>query len=63
VAGALSAAGPLTEGQREHVAVLLFDVTHPETGAVQPGRYHVELGGATVSVRGPWELSWAVVGQ
>lgn len=62
VASALSAAGPLGPGQREHTAMLRFDVADPRTGTVQPGRYHVELSGATVAVRGPWELSWEVVG-
>ncbi|HOG46110.1 MAG TPA: hypothetical protein PLB78_05645 [Anaerolineae bacterium] len=58
VTSMLSAAGPL--GQREQTALLLFDVTEPESGAVQPGCYHVELSGATAAVRGPWELSWEV---
>lgn len=62
VASALSAAGPLAEGQREHAAMLLFSVSGPD-GRVQPGRYHVELGGATVAVRGPWVLSWDVTGN
>ncbi|MDP2958886.1 MAG: hypothetical protein Q8N53_20850, partial [Longimicrobiales bacterium] len=54
---ALSAAGP-GEAGAEHRAVLLFDVVNPATGAVQPGRYHVELKGVTEAVRGPWELTW-----
>ena len=37
---------------------LAFDVVDPETGAVQPGRYHVELDGVTVAVQGPWRLAW-----
>ncbi len=37
---------------------LAFDVVDPETGAVQPGRYHIELDGITVAVQGPWTLAW-----
>jgi len=37
---------------------LVFDVVDPETGAVQTGRYHVELDGVTVAVQGPWMLAW-----
>ncbi len=61
VAGAMSTAGPLA--QHEQTAVLLIDVVDPGSGAVQPGRYHVELGGATVAVRGPWVLTWGVAGR
>ncbi len=41
---------------------LAFDVVDPETGTVQPGRYHVELDGVTVAVQGPWTLAWTVPG-
>ena len=37
---------------------IAFDLADPETGTVQPGRYHVELEGITVAVPGPWELTW-----
>jgi hypothetical protein len=36
----------------------VFDLSDPQTGAVQPGRYHFELDGMTVVVPGPWELTW-----
>jgi hypothetical protein len=40
---------------------MAFDLADPETGTVQPGRYHFELDGITVAVPGPWELSWDLV--
>jgi hypothetical protein len=39
---------------------MAFDLADPETGTVQPGRYHVELEGVTVAVPGPWELNWSL---
>ncbi len=62
VASVMSTAGPASEGAAQHQAMLLFDVSGPD-GRVQPGRYHVELSGATVAVRGPWVLSWEAAGR
>lgn len=36
----------------------VFDLSHPQTGDVRPGRYHFALDAMTVVVPGPWELSW-----
>ncbi len=58
-----SGAGPEEEGSTAHRAVLAFDVVDPETRAVQPGRYHVELDGVIVAVQGPWTLTWRLGGQ
>mgnify|MGYP005839545271 CR=1 FL=1 len=60
---AFSAAGPPGDWRGEQVVSLLFDVAGPTTGQVEPGRYHVALGGVTLAVRRPWELSWDVAGQ
>ena len=45
-----------------HWAALAFDVRNSETGQVLPGVYQVELEGVNVAVRGPWELTWEVLG-
>ncbi len=57
VGTALSAAGLGETPGTAHRAWLCFDVAHPVTGTVQPGRYHVELAGVTVAVRGPWAVA------
>jgi hypothetical protein len=45
---------------RFDAAGMWWDVADPETGAVQPGRYQVELEGVTIAVAGPWKLTWNV---
>lgn len=52
-------AGPVPNGT-SHAATISLDVADPETGFVEPGRYHVEVDGVVVLREGPWELSWAL---
>lgn len=51
-------AGPLSGAGNLHGATIGLDVADPETGFVQPGRYHVEIDGVMVLREGPWKLSW-----
>ena len=51
-------AGPDWQGDGKYRVWVTFDVNDPATGAVQPGRYRVELDGIYVAVQGPWELTW-----
>jgi hypothetical protein len=46
------------QGDGKYRVWVTFDVNDPATGAVQPGRYRVELDGICVAVQGPWELTW-----
>lgn len=50
---AFSYAGPGDQEGESPQDRLDFDVTDPEKGAVQPGRYHVKLDGVPVAVQGP----------
>jgi hypothetical protein len=55
---AYATAGPDWQGDGKYRVWAAFDVSDPATGALQPGRYHVELDGVFVAVQGPWELTW-----
>jgi hypothetical protein len=50
-------ASPLRGAGNLHRATIGLDVTDPETGFVQPGRYHVEIDGVMVLRGGPWDLT------
>lgn len=43
---------------REYVAVIIIPAAAAEQRSLEPGRYHVEISGATFGVRGPWALAW-----
>ncbi len=58
VEGAFGSAGPVRQRPGHHQLALGFDVADPDTGLVQPGRYHVEIDGVRVLREGPWKLSW-----
>jgi hypothetical protein len=58
---AYGTAGPVPDGG-VHAATIRLDVANPNTGFVQPGRYHVEVDGLVVLRKGPWELSWDLPG-
>lgn len=59
LAQAHSTAGPdFFSLDREYVASIIFPVAAADQRSLQPGRYHVDLSGATFGVRGPWVLSW-----
>ena len=55
---AFSHADPDDQKNESYQLWLAFDVVDSKTGAVQPGRYHVELDGVTIAVQGPWTLTW-----
>jgi len=55
---AYATAGPEGEAGGAYRVWVSLDVTDPATGALQPGRYRVVLGGVLVAVEGPWELTW-----
>jgi len=60
-APAYGTAGPVPDGS-VHAATMRLDVADPQTGFVQPGRYHVEIDGVVVLREGPWELRWDLAG-
>lgn len=60
LADAYATAGPDGQGDGAYRAWVALDVTDPATGALQAGRYRVELDGVLVAVEGPWELTWTL---
>lgn len=49
-------------GSTSDYAILIINVFDPQQSAVLPGTYHVQLNGVIVTVPGPWELSWDLMG-
>lgn len=46
--------------ERDYVAAIIIPVDATDNRSAQPGRYHMELSGVTLGLRGPWALSWEV---
>jgi hypothetical protein len=58
-----SSAGPdFFSLERSYVAVIIIPVGGHDNRSIRPGRYHVELSGVTLGVRGPWTLRWELPG-
>jgi hypothetical protein len=52
-----------TPGSSQMQAVITLNVTNANRADLLPGRYRVEVNGATVWVPGPWDLSFSLSGR
>ncbi len=49
-------------GTSTSYAMLRIEAFNPEQPTLLPGTYHVQLNGVIVTVPGPWELNWDLLG-